>query len=176
MPSSRSGGRKRSEVRRLSRGTQYVLAVELVVFTLFTLPGVLAEPGFSVPVDGWLQGSAYVTAAFLAALRPLVSRQDRALWIGVAGALAARAFGFVVYLAVVRTMQPPPVPSLADAGWLAMYVLLMVALVGLARSRFTRLSTTLVLDGLLGLFAIGGIAVAAGWGVVPRAMQPHTPG
>jgi diguanylate cyclase len=175
MPSSRPGGRRRGAVHTLARVTLYVLAVELVVFTASTLPGVREEPGFSVLVDGWLQGSAYVTAAFLAALRTLVSRADRALWIGVSAALAARAFGFVVYLAMVRTAQPLPVPSLADAGWLAMYVLLMVALMGLARSSFTRLSTALVLDGLIGVFAVGGIAVALVWGMLQRAMQPSTP-
>src|SRR5919112_4469589 len=135
MPSSRSGGRRsRGVVHWLALGTLLLLGVELVVFTVSTLPGVRAERAFSVPLDGWLQGGAYVTAAILAGLRTLVARSDRGLWIAVSAALAARAFAFVVYIGFVRTMRPPPVPSVADVGWLAMCVLLMVALVRLAQS------------------------------------------
>jgi diguanylate cyclase len=162
-------------VHRLALGTLILLAVELVVFTVSTIPGVRAEHGFSVPLDGWLQGGTYVTTAVLAALRAQASRADRGLWIGVSTALAARAFGFVVWLAVLRTLRPPPVPSVADAGWLAMYVLLMVALVRLARSNFPRLSTALVLDGLIGAFAIGGFAVALVWRLLQHAMRPGIP-
>jgi hypothetical protein len=37
----------------------------------------------------------------------------------VSGAVALRAIGFVIFLAIVRTMQPQPSPSAADAAWLA---------------------------------------------------------
>src|SRR3954470_3588896 len=128
-----------------------VLAVQVSLFLISTLPGVRAATGFAAagfdPVlDGWLQGVAYVTATAVALIRPLTSHVDRAIWAWLAAALGARALGFVLFLAVVRWERPPPYPSVADAAWLAMYGLMLAGLVVLARRRLHRLSTLLVLD------------------------------
>ncbi len=89
-----------------------VLAVELLVFGLSTIPGVRPRAGFINVIDGWLQGSLYVTAALLALLRPLVSPVDRRLWIGVGLAMAARACGFVILFSVVRPPGSAALPVL----------------------------------------------------------------
>src|SRR4051794_33232496 len=149
---------------------QVLLLCELVVFTISTLPGVRTSPGFSVPLDGWLQAAGYVTAALVALLRVVLARSDRALWGAVSAALLARAAGFVVYLAVVRTQRPMPTPSIADVGWLLSVLLLMAALVALARAELPRLSTALALDGLVGLLATAGFAVALVWRPLRHAM------
>jgi len=121
------------------------LVVDVLLFSLTTIPGVRPRPGFSTLADGWLQGSAYVLTALLWAIR---SHTDR--WVPglVAAALAARALAFVLYLTVVRNLDPVPYPSVADAGWLLMCALLLAALVLLARRSFTYLSANLVLDGI----------------------------
>src|SRR5919112_936684 len=142
---------------------QVLLLCELVVFSVSTVPGVRSATGFHVPLDGWLQAAGYVTAALVALLRTVLGRADRALWGVVAAALVARAAGFVAFLAVVRTQRPMPMPSIADVAWLTMELLLMGALVVLARARLPRLSTALALDGLVGLLATAGFAVALVW-------------
>ena len=85
------------------------------------------------------------------------------------------SLGIVLFLGVVRLQEPPPYPSLADAGWLAMYPCLLVGLVGLARLRTLRLSTTLLLDGAVGALAATAVAVALLYPAVLMLSAPGTP-
>jgi diguanylate cyclase (GGDEF)-like protein len=152
-----------------------LLAVDIAVFTVSTVPGVRADAAFDPLFDGWLQGAGYVLAAVLASLRPLTSRVDRAIWSCVAAAVLARALGFVAYLAVVRTQRPPPYPSIADAGWLAMYLLMFAGLAGLARLRTRRLPISLALDGGVAALATAAVAVALLYEAVLALAAPGIP-
>jgi diguanylate cyclase len=152
-----------------------LLVLEIAAFTVSTLPGVRSSPGFDPLLDGWLQGAGYVTAAALAVLRPLTSTTDRTIWGWLAAAVTGRALGFVVFLGFVRLQDPPPHPSLADAGWLSMYLFLLLGLVGLARVRTLRLSTTLLLDGAVGVLAATAVAVALLYPTVLSLSAPGTP-
>ena len=159
----------------LVRGVQGLLLVELLLFGVSTLPGIRGSEGFDPLLDGWLQGSAYVLTAVLATLRPMLGRADRAVWGWIAGGLCLRALAFVTYLAVVRRQDPQPYPSLADAGWLAMSVLLVVGLVGMVRRRSTGLTLTLVLDGVVGAFATAGLAVGLLWSTLEKLTAAGIP-
>jgi PAS domain S-box-containing protein len=141
-----------------ARVVQVLLAVLISCFVVSTLPGVRGRPGFDTLLDGWLQGSVYVLCAGLALLRPMVTAVERTLWSLVAAALAARALGFVAYLAVVRRLDPVPYPSVADAGWLATCFLLLLVLALRLRDRTPRLSSSLVLDALLAALTTAGVA------------------
>jgi len=154
-----------------------LLVCELVVFTVSTLPGVRERRGFDTLLDGWLQCCGYVTAAVLVVLVlwTVESRADRTLWLCVAAALLARALGFVTFVTMVRARQPVPVPSVADVAWLATYVPLVVALAGLARVSFTGLSTSLLLDGVVGMLATGGLAIALVWPSMADAVASGVP-
>ncbi len=149
-----------------------LLAVEIAVFVLTTVPGVRSGPGFLSWADGWLQGGLYVTAAAVAVTRPLTSPVDRRLGWGVAAALPARAIAFVVQLGWVRTLRPPPYPSLADVGWLLFYPLLLWGLVALAGSAVRHLSLSVLLDGLTGGLAVGAVAYAALAGTLATLARP----
>jgi diguanylate cyclase (GGDEF)-like protein len=146
-------------VPRTARALLAVLCVEILLFGVSTLPGIRAEPGFDPLWDGVLQASGYLTAAALAVLRPVTRSADREIWSWVAAALVLRALGFVLFLGVVRWQVPEPAPSVADACWLAMYPLMGVALVRLARLRSRRFSVTLALDGAVGALAAAAVAV-----------------
>jgi diguanylate cyclase (GGDEF)-like protein len=139
-----------------------------------TVPGVRGG-GFDPLLDGWLQGSAYVTAALLVVLRPLTSAVDRTAWWWFAAAVGARALGFVLFLAVVREQVPAPYPSIADAAWLAMYAAMLGALVASARARVRRLSTGLVLDGVVGALAASAVAVTLLHGLLRSLSAPGIP-
>src|SRR5688572_26379576 len=91
-----------------------LLVLEVAVFFVSTVPGVRAESGFDPLFDGWLQGAGYVTAAVVAAYRPLASAVDRPVWAWLAAGLGARALGFVLFLVYVRRQDPLPYPSIAD--------------------------------------------------------------
>jgi diguanylate cyclase (GGDEF)-like protein len=158
----------------------FLVLVEVAAFAVSTVPGVRAavgfhEPGFVVPLDGWLQGAGYVTTAALALLRPLTSAVDRAVWWWLSAALIARALGFVLYLAVVRTQVPQPSPSLADIAWLSMYGFMLAGLIQLARLRSRQLSLALVLDGAVGACAAAALAVALLGPTILRMRVPQTP-
>jgi diguanylate cyclase (GGDEF)-like protein len=161
--------------RRAAGVLLVLLLIEIAAFASSTLPGVRAGAGFQPLVDGWLQGAAYVTAALIVVLRPLTSAADRIVWWCVAAAVTARALGFVLYLGVVRWQVPPPYPSIADGAWLAMYAALLGGLVALTRVRTRRLSTGLVLDGLIGALAASAVAVTLLRGPLRSLSAPGTP-
>ena len=160
---------------RVARLLLVVLLVEVVAFFVSTLPGVRSSPGFDPLFDGWLQGAGYVTAAAVAVVRPLSSPVERRITGWLAAAVAARALGFVLFLAVVRRRVPPPYPSIADAAWLSMYVLMLAGIVELARLRSRRLSVTLILDGAVGALAAASVAVTLLYGTIRSIAQPGTP-
>jgi EAL domain-containing protein (putative c-di-GMP-specific phosphodiesterase class I) len=147
--------------RRLVPAVMVLALLEVAAFTASTLPGVRSHAGFDVLLDGWLQGTAYVVVAVLLVLRPVLCRFDRLVWSLVAAGLVARALAFAWFLSVVRNQRPVPYPSLSDAGWLAMCVLVGAALVLFASSRFRRVSPTLALDGAVAAAATAGVALAA---------------
>ncbi len=137
-----------------------LVLVLVLAFTATTLPGVRPRPGFRVDVDGWLQGTAYVAVALLAALRPALCRVDRLLWTLVAVGLALRAGAFVFLFAYLRPRHEFPVPSLSDAGWLGMCLALTAALVLLVRQRFRSLTGAVLLDALTAGLTVGAVGVA----------------
>ena len=123
-------------------------------------------------MDGWVQGPAFVLAALVAALRPAVSRVDRLVWSLVALALALRASAFLVYFVDIRTQVPQPYPSLADVGWLASAVVLLVTLAALVRAQAGGFSLMLVLDALAAALTAGGIAVVLLWETLVDRLTP----
>jgi hypothetical protein len=150
---------------------QVTALVLVVVFAVSTVPGVRSTPGFDTLLDGWLQGGTYCALALVAVLRSLTSRVNRLLWSLVAAAVGLRALGFVIYLAIVRNLRPPPYPSAADAAWLAMCVVLLAALVVLVRVRVRRRSVGLTFDALLAGLTAAGIAVELLFRTLERITQ-----
>ena len=138
---------------------------------MFAISTLGLRDGFNVWVDGWVQGIAYVAVAVLAVLRPMLDRIERGLWLLVAGALAARATGFVLFLGIIRWQRPIPYPSIADAAWLMSAGLLGAALLRVARLHLRRLPLALTLDGVVGVCATGSVALA----VLPAALERLSP-
>jgi diguanylate cyclase (GGDEF)-like protein len=157
---SLAGGMLRRDSVTVVRALQAALLIAILAFSISTYPGVRTGLGFNVVLDGWLQGGGYVAAAALAMWKPIRDARQRGVWLYIGAGLAARALAFVLYFAVVRRQRPIPYPSVADAGWLAMCVLVLVALLALSRADFPRLSLTLILDGAVGAIAASAIAVA----------------
>ena len=134
-------------------------AAALGLAVIFASSTVVRRTGFQPLLDGWLQALAYAGLAAMALARPLLSARGRVVWLFVAGGIAARAAGFALYLGVVRNLDPVPYPSVADVAWLLSAALLMAGLITFARSRFTLLPVTLVLDGVVGACAVGSLAL-----------------
>ena len=157
------------------RLVQVALVAQVAIFTVSTVPGVRGSGGFDPLLDGWLQGSAYVTAALLCVLRPIRVQRDRAVWAWIGAALTARAIAFVLFLSIVRELDPIPYPSISDFFWLAMYPLLLVGLLSIVRKHFQRVSTTLLIDGLVGAAATAALALELLYGTLVDLTAPGTP-
>lgn len=141
------------------------LAAVVVAFAAFTTS---SGRQFDPVVDGWLQGGGYVLCALLAGATVRHRREiDSRL---VALSIGLRALGFVLFLTVIRSMEAPPYPSLADAAWLSMYLPLTLALVRLARARPRPLPPEVRLDAL----SAGAMTVALGLVVVPDIVRATT--
>ena len=117
------------------RGALVALALAATAYTFSTVSGVRTSPGFVPVLDAWVQGVAFVLAALVASLRPIVSRVDRLVWSLVAVALALRASAYLVYFSDIRTQVPQPYPSMADAGWIASSMVLLAMLAVLVGRR-----------------------------------------
>jgi hypothetical protein len=68
------------------------------------------------------------------------------------------AFGNVAYVCSIRLQVEPPVPSVADIGYLGFYPLVCAGALAMMR-RARKLNATLWLDGLLG--AVGATTAVA---------------
>lgn len=138
-----------------------VLALVVTAFCLSTVPGVRSVPGFDALLDGWLQVGGYVLAAAYAWSHLPLRSTERALWGLIAAALSLRAAGFAIYVPLVRTMEPQPYPSAADAAWLLSMLVLLVGLALRLRVRMADASTLVVLDAAIGAATTASIAIAA---------------
>src|SRR4051812_42667840 len=74
-------------------------------------------------------------ASLLCLARVVLVRSERGPWALITAALMAWSVGEIYYTQVIWGMKSPPVPSWADAGYLAMPVLLFAGVCGLARRR-----------------------------------------
>jgi diguanylate cyclase (GGDEF)-like protein len=88
--------------------------------------------------------------------RAVVVREERAIWLTLAGGMALWTLGNLYYTVEFLDVEEPPFPSLADALYLSFYPAAYVAIVLLVRRRVERFYASVWLDGL-----IGGAAVAA---------------
>ena len=137
-----------------------LLFAQSLALLVYDLPAFGRAPTFVVPVDGWLQGSCFVTAAVVCLLRAFVGGPGSAVWWWIGLALSARAFAFVYYFSVVRLLQPQPYPSVSDGFWLLTVVLMMGGLLTLARGRLAHLTPALALDGVTGVLATAAVTTA----------------
>src|SRR5919197_2506200 len=98
-----------------------------------------------------------VAAALVCLLRVARQRQDRAAWSLIGAGLAVWSASDIYFNAAYGNSSNPPLPTLADAGWLFFYPASYVALLLLVRSRATRLSRSVCLDGLVGSLSVAAL-------------------
>jgi two-component system, cell cycle response regulator len=147
---------------------RYVLAATVVSFV-----AVLLRDGLGVvsPLwpDVWAKSynvTEFLGAAVCALRAARSSGHERAAWVALTSGLFGFFAGDVYYTAVLTPMESPPFPSLADAGYLAIYPGSYVALVLLLRARAGRIPSALWLDGLITALAVAALGAALVFGVV----------
>jgi diguanylate cyclase (GGDEF)-like protein len=140
--------------------------------TLLIALGVVLVAAFTVRAPGHWGGSAadaffikyvYDAVAVVVAIqcfwRAAAVRHDRAIWTLVGCGMLCGVIGNTIYDALYGATDDPPVPSWADAAWLAAFPLLYAALAlrvrGLAQRR-----GMLALDGVIATLAIASVSTA----------------
>ena len=135
--------------------------------------------GFSDPTGGIVREGTYHGLLFASGLACLVRvwrrPEGRLPWALVGVAILLWAGADVYWTLVLADMEAPPYPSLADVGWLAMFPLMYVAVLLLLRETLQKVSRTIWLDGLVGVFAFTAVGISLVFEPILSAATVGTP-
>jgi diguanylate cyclase (GGDEF)-like protein len=136
------------------------------------------------PVMGWTYPMIVIATGVSVAWRAVVRETDRVAWLLMAGAAFCWGGAEIVYDAFIANLEFPPVPSVADAMWLAYYPFTAAALALLLRRRVGHVPRAYWLDAAIGVAATGAvgaivtvdlIAAASGSGVLEKVFAAGYP-
>ena len=97
--------------------------------------------------SNWLYDGIGLAAAFACFARGLRGR-ERAAWLLIGLGVLAWTAGDIYWTVALQTVSNPPYPSLADAGYLGLYVPAFIGLGLLVRARVVQFTPSVWLDGL----------------------------
>lgn len=104
-----------------------------------------------------------VVSALICLARPILRREDRLPWLILGLGLGAWAAGDLYYSLAFGDTEVPPLPSVSDGLWLLIYPAGGIAMLLLARSQYSRVHPTLLIDGVIAALAVTATCVAALW-------------
>ena len=140
--------------------TYLVVGAVYTVFLVSTIPGVRPMGGYNLILDGLLNNLAYLGSAAVCLLRARDVQTYRRSFHVLGVGLALYGLGNIVWTVFVRTQDPEPFPSAADALWLSFYPCAFVALYLIVRELAEDVPLSLWLDGVVGGLAVAGVAAA----------------
>jgi diguanylate cyclase (GGDEF)-like protein len=124
-------------------------------------------------LDNWFyDGLLFVAAIVCASRRFTATARDRAGWLLLGLGIAAWAAGDTYYTHWIGNSPNQPFPSLADAGYLALFPLAYVGFILLIKAHVPKLTAGVWLDGITAGFAVGALSTA----VVLQAVLSSTSG
>ncbi|HZO06077.1 MAG TPA: GGDEF domain-containing protein, partial [Solirubrobacterales bacterium] len=147
---------------RLQRWIFVCGALLLAAFAAFTLHAATDLGGGALDdlFGIWVYDALMLGAAASCLARAALIRRERLAWALLGAGLAAWTGGEIYFSAVFSGSESVPIPSLADAGYLAFYPLAYVALIALMRERIGSFPATRWLDGLIVGSAVAALAAA----------------
>jgi two-component system cell cycle response regulator len=107
-------------------------------------------------IEDWVYTAVEVLAVGLCAARVIQRREDRAAWTLMCVGLLTWTIGDLIWTVWLEHLANPPIPSIADGFYLAMYPAIYASLMLLIRSRTRGASASQWLDG-----AVVGLTLAA---------------
>jgi two-component system cell cycle response regulator len=120
--------------------------------------------------DGFFETYVYNGVIFIAAAlclsRALLVKKERLAWFTLGIGLMFWAAGEAYYSIFLADLSVPPLPSWADALWLAFYPACYIAIVLLVRERVREFRQSLWLDGLVGALAASAIGADLLFGAI----------
>ncbi len=143
-------------------------AVWVVAYELY----VVVAPGFDAgPVFSRFAHDVVLVLAAAICLARVVRGPERLAWALIGGGLLAWSAGEVYYTAVLWTDPSPPLPSLADAGYLLFPPLVLAGAVVLLRSRARGAPRRLLIDGLTAALGVAALSAAIVFETVLEAVE-----
>jgi two-component system, cell cycle response regulator len=107
--------------------------------------------------NNWLYDCVGICAGLTCIARGLLTK-ERAAWILVGVGVFSWSAGDIYWTAALETAKNPPFPSLADAGYLGLYLPVYLGLGMLIRRRVIHFSASVWLDGLIAACAVSAVA------------------
>jgi two-component system cell cycle response regulator len=145
--------KREATVVRLGGGACVAL---LVLYVVHALTGVGDEEIFGT----WIYEVLLGLCGLGCLLRARLLRRERVAWAVLGIGLLLFTAGEIYFAAELADQGAIPIPSLADAGWLAFYPLAYAALVMLLRDRLGSFPVARWLDGLIVGTAVAALAAA----------------
>jgi diguanylate cyclase (GGDEF)-like protein len=123
---------------------------------------VIALPGLQLgPVLGdYAHNVIEVAAGLLCLAGALSASRERPAWLLIAFGVLAWGLGNLYYTVVLYDLEDPPIPSLADAGFLAFPVLALIGVLLLVIGRARNVPKTLWTDGTIAALAVTAVSAA----------------
>jgi two-component system, cell cycle response regulator len=119
--------------------------------------------------DTWIYCGLMLTSAAGCLLRAALIRSERVAWALLGVGLLLYGGGEIYYAAVLAGKASVPIPSPADAGYLAFYPLAYAALIALLRARIGAFPVARWLDGAIVGSAVAALAAALALGPIVDA-------
>jgi diguanylate cyclase (GGDEF)-like protein len=154
--------------RFLLRCAGAALVLGFLAFALHAATGFggsAAETFFGI----WIYDALMLGAAVSCLVRAAIVRRERLAWALLGAGLMAWTAGEIYYAVAFSGSGSVPIPSLADAGYLAFYPLSYLALIVLLRDRIGSFPATRWLDGLIVGSAVAALAAALALGPIVDA-------
>jgi diguanylate cyclase len=173
MGSERLGAvwRPRDRRRHTDRSLRAVRTIAVVfggVYVLSLLATALGATGVWALLGGGGQLVFMVGLVLVLLARARQAGEDRAAWLCFAAAVAAYLGGLVVYQLHYRGLAVVPRPNWTDVGYVAFYPLAYAALFLMLRARVRRLTSSMLLDGVVTGLTVAAIAAAVALGEALR--------
>jgi two-component system, cell cycle response regulator len=138
------------------------LLVAFVVHAAIGFGGAGAETLFGI----WVYDALLLLSAAGCLLRAALVRRERIAWGLLGAGLLLYCGGEIYYSAALAGLATIPIPSPADAAYLAFYPLAYAALVGLLRARIGSFPVARWLDGVIVGSAVAALAAALALGPI----------
>jgi diguanylate cyclase (GGDEF)-like protein len=122
----------------------------------------LGGSGLDAPIRDWGTSAVYVLVSAIVVLRAVRVEQSRGPWIVIAVGISMYGAGNLVWSFWLEHVANPPIPSVCDALWLALYPASYLGVALLARRHWRGIPAGVWLDGVvagLGIAALGAAVV-----------------
>ena len=117
----------------------------------------------------WATSAVYVLVAAAVVLRAIKISQSRGAWTLIAVGISLYGAGNLVWALWLEHVANPPIPSICDALWLALYPTSYLGVALLARRHWRGIPAGVWLDGIVAGLAIAAVGAAVVFGPVLRS-------